>query len=208
MLINRMITKTLVGVTTGIWLTALLPHTAVSQEVASADVTEGARVYGAMCGRCHNPRSPLEQNDRSWAAIANHMRSRGNLTGKEVRLVLAFLQATNTDPRAQVRPAAAAQPQRQTQVESGPASTDPTVIAQGETLLQQKACVGCHVVGDAGGAVGPKLNGVVTRKGVEFVRRKLIDPTFNNSTSMMPNFGLTGSEVEAIVAFLGSLPND
>ncbi len=208
MQINRMIATTFSGIMTAISLTALVPNTAVSQQAASADVTEGARVYGAMCGRCHNPRSPLEHDDRAWVAIANHMRSRGNLTGKEVRLVLAFLQATNTDPRDQVRPAAAEQAQRQTQVTSGPASTDPAMIDQGETLLQQKACVGCHVVGDAGGAVGPKLNGVLGRRGVEFVRRKLIDPTFNNSTSMMPNFGLTTSEVEAIVAFLGSLPKD
>jgi nitric oxide reductase subunit C len=136
------------------------------------------------------------------------MRNRGNLTGGEVRSVLAFLQATNTDPRTQVQLAATPPAQRQTEVASGPASTDPAMIAQGETLMQQKACVGCHVVGGAGGAVGPRLNGVLNRKDIEFVRRKLVDPTLDNSTSMMPNFGLTAEEIEAIVAYLASLPND
>ena len=41
----------------------LLPHTLTAQE--ANPVSEGARVYGNMCGRCHNPRSPLEQTDRN-----------------------------------------------------------------------------------------------------------------------------------------------
>ncbi len=93
MMINRMMTTRILGITAGIWLGALVPGSALAQQNTSADVTEGARVYGDMCGRCHNPRSPLEHNDRAWVAIANHMRNRGNLTGGEVRSVLAFLQA-------------------------------------------------------------------------------------------------------------------
>jgi mono/diheme cytochrome c family protein len=37
------------------------------------------------------------------------------------------------------------------------------------------------------------------------VRKKLADPTFNNATSMMPNFGLTMDEIESIVAYLNTL---
>lgn len=164
-------------------------------------VAEGARVYGDMCGRCHNPRSPLERTDRDWVVIANHMRVRGNLTGQQVRNVLAFLQATNGDPRTPSGPSAAdvaTQPDR-------PPSADPEVIARGRTLVVESACLGCHVVGTEGGRVGPTLNGVARRRTAQYVRRKLADPAFDNATSMMPSFGLTAEQIEAIVAYLNTL---
>jgi mono/diheme cytochrome c family protein len=177
-----------------------------AQQPASDPVADGARVYGAMCGRCHNPRSPLENTDRDWVTIANHMRVRGNLTGDQVRNVVAFLQATNTDPQARsplgVAPAGAQAPEG---LHEGPASTDPALIARGETLVAERACVGCHVIGTAGGQVGPTLNRTVGRRGPGFVRRKIVEPTFDNATSMMPNFALTPEEVEAIVAYLNTL---
>lgn len=175
--------------------------------VAQADVdaiAKGARVYGATCGRCHNPRSPLERTDQDWIVIANHMRVRANLTGAELRSVLAFLQATNGDPGqvTTLPPSGEAGPEPE--VSGHPISTDPEVIAAGEALVQQRACLGCHVIGDNGGAVGPGLNSVVSRRGVDFLRRKLADPTFNKATSMMPNFGLTPEQIEAVLAYLAT----
>lgn len=167
-------------------------------------VSEGARVYGRMCGRCHNPRSPLERSDRDWVTIANHMRVRANLTGGQVRDVLAFLQATNSDPRERV--ALGETLARPTpEVRGGPPSSDPATIARGRDLVAQKACMGCHLIGDTGGQIGPSLNGVVQRRGADFVRRKLADPTFDNATSMMPNFGLRAEEIEALLAYLATL---
>jgi mono/diheme cytochrome c family protein len=182
----------------------LLP--ALHGQQARGAVGAGASVYGTMCGRCHNPRSPLERSDREWVTIANHMRVRGNLTGPEVRAVLAFLQATNTDPleRTPLPPQEMPAPEAPA-VATGPVSTDPAVIAQGEVLVAEKACIGCHVIGRQGGPVGPGLNGVVSRKGAVFVRQKLTTPAFDNATSMMPNFGLTPEQVEAITAYLATL---
>ena len=169
-------------------------------------VAKGARQYGAVCGSCHNARSPLERTDRQWVTIMNHMRVRANLTGDQVRDVLAFLQATNTDPRerAPLEGAGAPAPAAGLPVSLTP-STDPEIIADGERLVSQKACLGCHVVGKQGGQVGPSLNGVVQRKGVEFVWQKVADPTINNATSLMPNFGLSEEEIAAIIAFLNTL---
>jgi len=190
---------------TSLSLVPLLARSAVAQEEDA--VARGAEVYGAMCGRCHNPRSPLERSDRDWVTIVNHMRVRANLTGEQVRNVLAFLQATNIDPRERAdlvareveRPPAAAR------TAGGPPATDPEVIARGKTLVAEKACLGCHVIGRSGGRVGPTLNGVVKRRDADYVRRKIEDPTFDNETSMMPNFGLTEQQVEAIVAYLATL---
>lgn len=171
-------------------------------------VSEGATVYGRMCGRCHNARSPLERTDAEWVTIANHMRVRANLTGGEVRAVLAFLQATNTSPLEQtVLPVVDAQEFRPAApgVPTGPASTAREMIERGRALATEKACVGCHVIGRVGGPVGPSLNDVVRRRGAVFVRQKLAMPSFDNPTSMMPDFGLTPEQVEAILAYLASL---
>lgn len=179
---------------------ALSSSLGAQQQTAQPSVQEGARVYGNMCGRCHNPRSPMERSDRDWVTISNHMRVRANLTGRQVRDVLAFLQATNTSPSER-----AAGSSGGSSLRSGQPSSDPTMIARGDELARRRACLGCHVIRDQGGAVGPTLNGVVARRGPDFVRRKLADPTIDKATSMMPNFGLSGDEIEAIVAFLASL---
>jgi mono/diheme cytochrome c family protein len=172
----------------------------------SSQVAKGAAVYGNMCGRCHNPRSPLERDDRDWVAIINHMRIRGNLTGGQVRSVLAFLQATNSDP-SQPSPAAVGgeATARHVEVTDAPIATDPELIAAGERLTTEKACIGCHIIGSGGGNVGPSMNGITDRREPRFLRQKLVDPTFDNTTSMMPNFGLTADEIEAILAYLVTL---
>lgn len=183
--------------------------TLVAQGAEQSQIAKGAAVYGNMCGRCHNPRSPLERDDRDWITIINHMRIRGNLTGGQVRSVLAFLQATNGDP-SRPSPIVSTPEATARHVEpTGDAiSTDPALVSQGEVLLTQKACLGCHVVGTAGGNLGPSLNGVTDRRDARFVRQKLIDPTVGNATSMMPNLGLTAEEIEAILAFLATLGED
>lgn len=201
-LIHRVATTAALSV--GLTLLVASDNEARAQTTNGAAVAEGARVYGNMCGRCHNPRSPLEHTDRAWVTIANHMRARGNLTGTEVRQVLAFLQATNTDPRERV-PLPGGAVAELGPISTGPVSTDPEVLARGKALTEQRACLGCHVIEKGGGQVGPTLNGLVARKGADFVRRKMADPTFDNTSSMMPNFGLASDEIEAIVAYLNNL---
>ena len=190
-----------------ILLMALTWMPAVAGAQQGSAVAEGAKVYGNTCGSCHNARSPLERTDRQWVTIINHMRIRGNLTGGQARAVLAFLQATNTDPRERAplpgqTGTAAGTNGREI---SDAVPTDQQTIALGATLVNEKACVGCHVVGNVGGAVGPSLNSSVNERGAKFVRQKLIDPTFNSSSSMMPNFGLTAEQIDALVAYLATL---
>lgn len=182
------------------------PRTGAAQQAPGTAVAEGARVYGATCGRCHNPRSPLERSDREWVVIVNHMRVRGNLTGGQARQVLAFLQATNSDPGQRIPLSEASNRGTRAQgANDRPPSTDPGVLASGRTLTTEKACLGCHVVAGSGGQVGPALDGVVKRRGPAYLRQKLADPTFDNATSMMPNLGLSDEEIEAILAYLATL---
>jgi mono/diheme cytochrome c family protein len=183
---------------------AFLAAPPLAAQALQGDVAEGARVYGNTCGSCHNARSPLERTDREWVVIINHMRMRGNLTGGQVRDVLAFLQATNGDLEPGQMLAAPA-PEPVVDAISNEISIDPAVIALGAELVTQKACVGCHVIGDVGGAVGPGLNNVFDSRDAAYVRRKLADPTFDNPTSMMPSFGLSEESIDALVAYLASL---
>lgn len=174
---------------------------------AASEISRGAEVYGSTCGRCHQARSPLERTDREWVTIANHMRVRANLTGGQMRAVIAFLQATNNDPARAVSVTGREMPmpaEQEPQDLAGPVSTDAERIEEGRQLTSQNACLGCHVIGDAGGNIGPSLNNVVQRRGAAFVRQKMLNPTFDNATSMMPNFGLTNDQVEAIAAYLAT----
>ena len=133
------------------------------------------------------------------------MRARAGLTGKQVRNVLAFLQATNTDPRERANPFGETPPVNGGGAPDTTVSTNPQVVSRGRTLVQDGACLGCHVVNGQGGAVGPGLDNVIERRGVEFVMRKMADPTFDRSSSMMPNFGLTQTQIRAVASYLSTL---
>lgn len=164
----------------------------------AGSLAEGARTYGKVCGSCHNARSPLERSDRDWITIINHMRVRANMTGTQVRDVLAFVQATNGDPS------------RVTVLTPAPPRVEQDLVPQeaierGRQLVAERACLGCHVVGDEGGDLGPSLNGVIGRRGAEYVHQKIADPTFDRETSMMPNFGLTEEEIGWVAAYLATL---
>lgn len=168
------------------------------------DLARGAEVYGVTCGRCHNPRSPVERSDREWTVIVNHMRTRAGLPGGASRDVLAFLQATNGDaPRGIGASEVAAEPVRL------PAtvviSTDPATVAEGRALVSSAGCIGCHVIDGLGGQIGPTLNGVVESKGALFVLQKISDPSFDNAGSLMPSLGLSAEQIAALVAYLATL---
>lgn len=72
-----------------------LPRAVAAQQQDGNLVVEGAQVYGANCARCHNLRSPTEFTDLQWRTIIAQMRARANLTRRQARAVLAFVQSTN-----------------------------------------------------------------------------------------------------------------
>ncbi len=85
--------KILFGLVT-ILLTALTSQTVNAQDPSI--IAKGAGLWASNCTRCHNARSPMERNDRSWVTVVNHMRARANLTKSEARAIAAYLQAVNT----------------------------------------------------------------------------------------------------------------
>lgn len=153
----------------------------------SSDIAKGAALYGLNCGRCHNPRLAQEFSAAEWSVIMPHMREKAHMTGTESRYVEAFLSATLTSEKVSA-------------VETR--SNEPITSARGQQLVNEYGCQGCHVIGNEGGDMGPKLNGVVNRKGRDFVRRKIAEPTFDNTASTMPVFPLSTSDIESLIALL------
>lgn len=86
-------------------------------------------------------------------------------------------------------------------------STDP------RELFRAGGCVGCHKLGDEGGAVGPDLTRIGATRSADQIRRGILDPeaealpAFEALKAVMPKtFGdqLTAAQLESLVRFLAS----
>jgi mono/diheme cytochrome c family protein len=94
-------------------------------------------------------------------------------------------------------------------------------------LLEANQCLGCHTAGDRGnGVVGPSLNGLAARvdtyglaqSAEAYVYEALVDPAAylpascpsGQCANVMPSYAdrLSDDEVNALVAFLLSLPSE
>jgi len=135
------------------------------------------------------------------------------LPPEQIWAVIAFLESqggtvdvTATDiPASPAGPTTGASPGAPGGVAGG--STDPM------TLFRAAGCVGCHKIGAEGGAVGPDLTHVGSRRSTESIRTKILDPIsstapgFERFAGIMPKtFGtmLTAAQFEALVRFLAA----
>ncbi|HEV7666117.1 MAG TPA: c-type cytochrome [Chloroflexota bacterium] len=95
---------------------------------------------------------------------------------------------------------------------------DLTAVSEGQALIAQKGCGGCHIIpGIAGatGTVGPDLTGVASRTtiaggavpntGPDDLKRWIMNPPALKPGTQMPNLGLTDEEATRIVAYLETL---
>ena len=147
------------------------------------DLSRGASLYSANCGRCHNARGPGEYSDQHWPLIITHMRVIAGLPGDQAREIEAFLLASNNPPPRAV---------------SRPVSTR----MSGEELLQYYGCRGCHQIGGEGGAIGPSLDNLFERRDEAWVRTQIQRPRAHNPRTVMPNLGPSNAEVGAILEAL------
>jgi cytochrome c1 len=100
----------------------------------------------------------------------------------------------------------------------GGPTPNPTVVAEGQALIQQKGCGGCHAIPGIPGAtgiVGPSLPGVASRtaiaggavpnNGPDDLKRWILDPPAVKPGTAMPKLGLTDDEATKIVGYLETL---
>jgi mono/diheme cytochrome c family protein len=88
----------------------------------------------------------------------------------------------------------------------GEIPSDPETVARGKELFEGHGCVGCHIVGNAGGYVGPELNGSGARLKPGWTVAWLLDPERWKPGTLQPDHGLSREEAEALTAYTLSLP--
>ena len=166
---------------------AVFPARAEHVSVTDTElIAKGARLYSENCGRCHNPRPASDYSKTEWSVVMPHMREKAHMTGEEALAVEAFLDSTLT---ADVR-------NMDVPVTPAGATADP------QKVLDKYGCQGCHQINGVGGALGPALDGVTDRRGADYVRKKLVDPKFDNPASAMPQFPLSEAEIQALLNLL------
>jgi mono/diheme cytochrome c family protein len=83
-------------------------------------------------------------------------------------------------------------------------------VAAGEQVVQQYNCRDCHRIGGEGALKAPNLAGVTLRINDPVhvtLRLWLQNPKAVKPNTAMPNFHLSGSEIDAILAYLAQLDN-
>lgn len=68
-----------------------------------------------------------------------------------------------------------------------PQALSPFAMRKAETLLRNRwSCLGCHQLGEDGGRIGPRLDGIVHRLRPEYVRALIQDPAHLVPGTIMP----------------------
>ena len=78
-------------------------------------------------------------------------------------------------------------------------------IVTGEAVVAEYECPSCHQIGGLGALKGPSLDGITDQLDDVSIRLWLKNPRAVKGNTAMPNFHLSDSEIEAIVAYLESL---
>lgn len=90
------------------------------------------------------------------------------------------------------------------------AQAAPALIAKGEKVYAEKNCALCHVIKGKGGTVGPMARGpdlstVGAQRNAQWLKAFMQEPKAVNPKAKMMAFKGTEEELEALVAYLGSL---
>lgn len=91
-----------------------------------------------------------------------------------------------------------------TLVAANVALADPKA-AKGKELFEQQSCNACHGDGGTGTAAAPKLVGISAKYSAEQINGLLKHPTAKMTAGGMPTPDLKPEEMDALVAYLGSL---
>lgn len=80
--------------------------------------------------------------------------------------------------------------------------------AAGEQVVNQYDCRSCHRIAGQGALKGPALDDAAVRLDDVSLRLWLRNPRAIKGSTAMPNFYLSDSEIEAIVAYLEKLATE
>ena len=84
-----------------------------------------------------------------------------------------------------------------------PLTLSPFAMQKAETLLRDRwSCLGCHQLGDDGGRIGPRLDGIAERLRPEYVRALIHDPANLATGTVMPASLEQPDRLDLIASFL------
>ena len=69
-------------------------------------------------------------------------------------------------------------------------------------------CIACHALGGQGGAVGPTLDMVGSRRDAAYINKWLHDPKTVKADAKMPKLPLTDEQINELTAFLSQLKTE
>ena len=82
----------------------------------------------------------------------------------------------------------------------------PNYAAEAARIYEENNCSLCHLVNGAGNAIGPPLNGLVSRRDRDWVVGHFREPTKFSPGSTMPPYDFEPKEMDALVSYLFALP--
>ncbi len=90
----------------------------------------------------------------------------------------------------------------------GDAVPEASLLSEGRALVRRAGCFACHKVNgiDDWSSDAPDLNGLSLKTSPEWLRAWLRAPRDLQPNTLMPDFGLSEPEIEALVAFLWAQP--
>lgn len=76
----------------------------------------------------------------------------------------------------------------------------------GEVIFKTQGCSACHMIGGAGGKVGPDITKVGSRRTKEWIEEQLENPKAHNPNSIMPSYAkLPEKDREDLADYLSGL---
>ncbi|MDX2153890.1 MAG: cytochrome b N-terminal domain-containing protein [Bryobacteraceae bacterium] len=82
----------------------------------------------------------------------------------------------------------------------------PAFAVDGALVYQQHRCGMCHVTNGVGMNMGPKLNGLASRRTREWIEGHFADPQKYSPGTVMPPYKFNGRDMDRITSYLLALP--
>jgi sulfur oxidation c-type cytochrome SoxX len=138
-------------------------------------------------------------NDNEVKALVIFLKSRKGINFAETSLDRYRAHQEGTKPVVASTPTGTPTPTAETLV-------PPTeLIAQGEKLVKDKSCTACHKLGDKDGAIAPDLSFEGLLKDSSWIMTHFRNPRSRIPDSMMPAFGFSENDYQAMTTYLQSL---
>ncbi|MEW6128594.1 MAG: c-type cytochrome [Acidobacteriota bacterium] len=135
-----------------------------------------------------------------------------NLNDEETKALVIFLKSRrglNFAETSLDRYRAALLKKDETAIEPKPTGTPTTpaatLVSQGEKLFNDKACAACHKLANRDGGIAPDLTYQGLLKDEKWMMDHFKDPRSRVTDSIMPTFGFTDSDYQALTAYLVSM---